>query len=328
MRIPGARVAATTALVLAGAAGPAQATVPGENGRIAFASFTNRLDELTLRETMTRSIDVASPTGRGRRSLRSCTRVVGENGVQVAPDRGDCSIEYGAPAWSPTGARLAFDAGTRLALIRADGKQFRLLPGHTADDGEPAWSPDGRRLVFSGAPNGTARSELYLLELRSGEVHQLTFTGGREPDWSTRGLIAFTRGGDASRPGSGRIFTVRPNGRGLRRVSGGHGSDPAWSPHGTKLVFVRGRQRAGGWAYSLFEVAADGRGLRSVRTPGADDPANPSWSPDGKRIAYSTFDECVFAQRLDGRDAREVASCGTGGAYRFGGSAPSWQARR
>jgi TolB protein len=308
---------ATAVLLLAGAAGPAEATVPGKNGRIAFAAFSNRLDEVTGRETITRSIDVASPTGRGRRSLRSCVRVLGENGVQLEPDRGDCSIEYRSPAWSPDGTRLAFDAGTRLALIGADGKGFRLLPAQTTDDGEPAWSPDGRRLVFSGIPSGSTRSELYVLELRTGQAEQLTSDGGRTPDWSTRGVIAFTRGGDPTRPGSGRIHVVRPDGRGLRPVV--RGSDPAWSPHGRKLLVVRARH--------LFSLRADGRGLHIVRTPGAMSPAQPTWSPDGKRIAYAAFDGCISAQRLDGRDVREVASCGLGGAYNIGASAPDWQRR-
>lgn len=328
MRLRVAGAAVSSILIVAGAAGPAGATVPGENGRIAFASFSNRVDELSAAETITRSIDVVSRSGRGRRSLRSCTQLVGDGGVQLAPDVGDCSIEYRSPAWSPAGTRLAFDAGTRLALIGADGKGFRLLPVRTTDDGEPAWSPDGRRLVFSGVPSGGTRSELYVLELRSGEVRQLTNGGGRSPDWSTRGRIAFTRGGDLSRPGSGRIFSVRPDGRGLRRLNAGSGSDPAWSPHGGKLVFVRGRRRSGGWAYSLFTVAADGSGLRRVRTPGADDPAQPGWSPDGQRIAYAAFDGCIATQRPDGRDVRQVASCATGGGYNFGGSAPDWQPRR
>jgi Tol biopolymer transport system component len=73
------------------------------------------------------------------------------------------------------------------------------------------------------------------------------------------------------------------------------------------------------WAYSLFTVAADGSGLRRVRTPGADDPAQPGWSPDGQRIAYAAFDGCIATQRPDGRDVRQVASCATGGAYNFGG---------
>ena len=335
LRVPG--VAVASFLVLAGVVGRAEATVPGANGRIAFASFSNRLDELTLGETITESIDVVSANGRGRRSLRSCTRVQGENWVRLAPDVGDWSIEYTSPAWSPDGKRIAFDAGTQLAVIRSDGTGFRLLPAQSANDGDPAWSPDGRKLVFSGARGAdpAAGTDLYTLDLASGSSRRLTFRGGRDraPAWSSRGRIAFTRGGQtlapdapgAFRPGSGNVYTVRPDGRALRQLTYRSGSDPSWSPHAGKIVFVRGRRIHGAWRQRLFAVRADGSDLHPVTTPGADSPDHPSWSPDGKLIAYHGFDSGVWVQRLDGRSLRQVVAGASGGAYHFDASEPDWQ---
>ena len=118
-------------IVLAGAAfalvlpAPAPAAFPGTNGRLAFGWYDRREDELGLTPSrLKRSIDVARPGGHGRRSLRACTQVDGR------PDSGDCSIDYLSPAWSPDGKRLAFDAGTRLGLMRSDGT--RLPPARSA----------------------------------------------------------------------------------------------------------------------------------------------------------------------------------------------------
>src|SRR5215218_339676 len=117
---------ATATIAVAAWVPTAQAAFPGANGRIAFGAGSVRDDIVPPRGS--RSIDVALPNGRGRRSLRACTTVGGET------DRGDCSIEYRAPAWSPRGTKLAFDAGARLALMRRDGTGFRLLPQQTVDD--------------------------------------------------------------------------------------------------------------------------------------------------------------------------------------------------
>ena len=284
----------------------AQAAFPGANGRVAFAAAATRGD--VVPPSMSRSLDVALPDGRGRRSLRGCVQVEGQ------PDRGDCSIEYRSPAWSPSGARLAFDAGARLALIRGDGTGFRLLAQRTADDGEPAWSPGGTRLVFSGARGVGGRSDLYIVDVRNGRLRRLTFRGGRSPAWSTRGRIAFVRAGD--------IYTVRADGTGLRRITFHRGSDPAWSPHGSKLAFARQRRFG---PFSLYLVRSNGRGLRRLATGGADSPEQPSWAPDGKWIAYESFDSGIWAQRLDGRGVRQVASGAVGAEYAVSASSPDWQ---
>ena len=303
--------------VIAALAMPAAASAafPGENGRIAFRWFELSEDELAQNPTTVKhSIDVARPGGKGRRTLRSCVEVDGQ------PDSGDCSIEYHSPAWSPDGSRLAFDAGTRLAVMRSDGTGFRLLPQVTGDDGEPAWSPDGRRLVLTGPPPSGGRSDLHVLELATGEPYRLTSDGGRSPAWSSRNRIAFTRGGSADRPGSGAVYTIRPGGGGQRLLAR-RASDPSWSPRGTRLVLVRPRGRL----TSLWVVRADGSGLRRMITPGADDPRRPCWSPDGRQIAYTGFGGSLVAQRLRDRRVQEVARGGSGAEYSLAASSPDWQ---
>jgi TolB protein len=313
-RAPGLLVIAGALAVLAMPA-PAAAAFPGGNGRIAFTWFELREDELAQNPTTVKqSIDVARPGGQGRRSLRFCEEVDGQ------PGSGDCSIEYLSPAWSPDGKRLAFDAGTRLAVMRSDGTGFRLLPQVTSNDGEPAWSPDGRRLVLTGPPPSGGRRDLHVLELASGEPYRLTSDGGRSPAWSSRNRIAFTSGGSADRPGTGAVYTIRPGGGGLRRLVG-RASDPSWSPGGTRLVVVRPRRRLTG----LWVVRADGSGLRRMVTPGADNPERPCWSPDGRQIAYTGFDGTLVAQRLRDRNVREVVRGGSGAEYSFAASAPDWQ---
>lgn len=313
-RAPGLLVIAG-ALAVLGMPAAASAAFPGENGRIAFKWFELREDELALDpSTVKHSIDVARPGGQGRRSLRFCEEVDGQ------PDSGDCSIEYLSPAWSPDGKRLAFDAGTRLAVMRSDGTGFRLLPQVTANDGEPAWSPDGRRLVLTGPPPSGGRNDLHVLELASGEPYRLTSDGGRSPAWSSRNRIAFTRGGSQDRPGTGATYTIRPGGGGLRLLAR-RASDPSWSPGGTRLVVVRPRRRL----TSLWVVRADGSGLRRMVTPGADDPERPCWSPDGRQIAYTGFGGTLVAQRLRDRRVREVVRGGSGAEYSFAASSPDWQ---
>lgn len=70
-------------------------------------------------------------------------------------------------------------------------------------------------------------------------------------------------------------WVVRPDGSGLHRLVRA-GVQPAYSPDGRRIAFVRPDARETPW---LYVVSSTGRGLRRVGVG-----SHPSWSPDGRRL--------------------------------------------
>lgn len=91
------------------------------------------------------------------------------------------------------------------------------------------------------------------------------------------GLIVFSaipQGKAAS-----QLFSIQPSGAGLKELTTGASAalDPAISPAGTRLAFVR-------FGFGIFIVNTDRSGYRRLTTNPRD--SYPTWSPDGKRIAF------------------------------------------
>lgn len=87
------------------------------------------------------------------------------------------------------------------------------------------------------------------------------------------------------------IYTVRPDGRGLRRLTVpptrqqlGGDSGPVWSPNGRRIVFERNLTYWGADRYRLAAVPAAG-GIARQLTKGPYD-AMPTLSPNGRRIVF------------------------------------------
>jgi TolB protein len=96
------------------------------------------------------------------------------------------------------------------------------------------------------------------------------------------------------------LYTIRPNGTGLHRVTApptrqalGGDSGPVWAPGGRTLVFERNLPYWGSDRMRLMTVAARGGAARQL-TSGPFD-AMPSFSPDGRRIAFTRIVQSVIA---------------------------------
>lgn len=83
--------------------------------------------------------------------------------------------------WSPDGGRLAFHrdvggGGRQVHVYEFGSGRTRTLTS-TGRNEDPSWGPDSRHLVFSSSRGG--RQQLWVLDLDSGRLRQLTSVSGR-----------------------------------------------------------------------------------------------------------------------------------------------------
>lgn len=288
------RLASAVLLLLLWAV-PAGAAFPGANGVLGYGWHSSDEPELGPPFRYERAIRTARPNGTAVRTVIGCTS------SESGPVSGNCSIPaYHDPAFSPDGALIAFDAGPGLALVRPDGGGLQLLPVHGTDDGEPAFSPRGGRLAFS------SDGDLWVGR-RDGSEAQRVVWGGASPTWSTRGWIAFVR--------RGNIWRVRPGGADLQPLTRRGGSSPVWSPHGTRLAFAR---RGGIFVYDL-------RTKRLQRVISGTSALSIAWSPDGRLLAWTTFDGALMTARTDGSRERQVVFGGSNATQSLAAGGVDWQ---
>ena len=101
--------------------------------------------------------------------------------------------------------------------------------------------------------------------------------------------IAFT----SNRDGNAEIYVMDADGGNQRRLTKNRHVDasPSWSPDGKRIVFVSDRDGhlniRGRSNYDIYVMDADGSNQQNVTNDPSDD-GSPSWSPDGKRIVFSS----------------------------------------
>jgi Tol biopolymer transport system component len=190
-----------------------------------------------------------------------------------------------SPSWSPDGSLIAFTSFRHglgdIYVIGPDGRGERRLTTHAAHDDHPAWSPDGRQIAFVSSRDGNP--ELYVMNADGSGQRRVTASPGREyyPTWSPNGTrIAF----QSDRTGRANIWAVDVDGSNLARLTTGELSSqrPSWSRNG-EIAFYSNREGA----FKIFVMAPDGSSVRRFN-PSAPHLAElePSWAPDGRRIAY------------------------------------------
>ncbi len=173
--------------------------------------------------------------------------------------------EGNAPDWSPDGKQIAFSRGGQIWVMGADGKDERQIVGKATFKGGPSWSPDGKRMVFIliGNPRAATNPQPKIGIMNSDGTNERILTKERR-------------------------MNVRVNSDGTKTVleTAYDANAPAWSPVADKVAFWSGIENRYG---QIWVIDADGTNSRQL----TDDPNHrnsddPSWSPDGKKILFST----------------------------------------
>ena len=211
-----------------------------------------------------------------------------------------------AVTWSPDGTELIYSMQGSLWRQRIGSRVAQQLTAGEGYDYQPDWSPDGRLVVFARYAHDAI--ELQLLDLAATSVQPVTANGAVnvEPRWSPDGArIAFVSSAYNRR---WHIFTIAmtagtPAGATVTRLTDDNDSglpryyysvwdqylSPTWSPDGRELIIVSNREHIHGSGGFWRMTATPGAPLRELRYEETTWKARPDWSPDGKRVVYSSY---------------------------------------
>jgi TolB protein len=171
----------------------------------------------------------------------------------------------------------------------------------------PEISPDGRLITFMRWTEDSDQYQVWVMDRDGGNPRQVVSGSGWDPTWSpdgTRLLFA------SDRSGQNQLWVVNLDGTGLKQITSllvmrGR-SD--WSP-ADQIVTYSGEP----WNRELFIMEADGSNSRQL-TPTGGNSQGPSFSPDGKWVAFTAyFDQysdihgCeIYIIRVDGTGLRRL----------------------
>jgi Tol biopolymer transport system component len=224
---------------------------------------------------------------------------------------------------SPDGKKIVFDSNRNrvasepantsdLFVMNTDGtEQTFLIRGSTA-----TWSPDSKNITFHASASGTGApinddpgaattdSDIFVMNVDdrlAGGAAPANITNNPamiddNPDWSPDGqTVVFTSHLVSDHPVNSvtaEIYVINASGSGgpVQLTSNAEEERaPAWSPDGTRIVFMCRRGPLGGqMGFQTFEICvmnADGSSQTQLTSNSVGD-LSPSWSPDGRKIVF------------------------------------------
>lgn len=267
---------------------PAEAAI-APNGRIAYVA--QGPSTIPFGPTEQQDIWVMNPDGTGAVNLTNTS-----------------DVDEFSPVWSPDGSRIAFISNSfthTLSVMNADGSGKTEIVSGALD---PSWGPDGTQIAVMKERDGLSAA-VVIVNLSTLTETVVSEHATMEPVWSPDGSkIAFVdvrpetypdpTTGEPIEGSQHEIVVTNIDGSGEVVVSAGEpGSEramyleedraPAWSPDGSKIVFMSQAQNpscCGNW--QIWSMNADGSGIINLT---ADETVNdlfPVWSPDGTQVLF------------------------------------------
>jgi dipeptidyl aminopeptidase/acylaminoacyl peptidase len=204
-----------------------------------------------------------------------------------------------APRWSNDGKKLAFlsnqqDEKVKLYLMHLDTRESTVLTNSATPPGSVAWSPDDKQLAFTQFVPEPKKS-------------MLTIPGKPEgAEWNAAPIFIDkmnyrSDGVGYINPGNAQIFTLGIDGGTPRQrtfTSHNHGN-PIWAKDGKSLFFsanLHEKHEFDPLNSEIYHLNLNSGEIKALTSRFGPD-AEPILSPDGKRIAYTGFDDSFQGYR-------------------------------
>jgi Tol biopolymer transport system component len=226
---------------------------------------------------------------------------------------GPSTWEYIAPAFSPDGTRIAYEADSStfcgafysdIYVSNIDGTDLKNLTENSGPaDFNLCWSPDGNEIVFVSDRDGN--DEIYVMNSDGTNHTRLTDNNGHDshPVWSPDGReILFV----SKRNGGWNIYVMNADGTDQRKLTSDNSSFCGiWSPDGSRIAYVSKSEQD----IRLFVMNADGSNKNQL----ASNLPWPelAWSPMGSQIAFVGGElgaEEIMVIDVDGTNLRNISN--------------------
>jgi TolB protein len=313
MRVSGAQIEGRLYITGRGDTAQVSKVYRGGDVRDAVHEFANDIVKaMTGQPGVFGSRIALAQSGKGSHEIVSVDMDGGRTSV-LTKMGSDCLL----PAYSPGGGEIAFTSYLKnnpdLWIVSAGGGRARRVSKQIGLNTGAAWSPDGHGLALTMSYEGNA--ELYRISTEGAVQARLTSNQAIDssPTFSPDGgQIAFV----SNRGGSPQIYIMSASGGGARRVTfqGKYNQTPRWSPRTDKpQIAFTGRDERGVFDVFILDFKT---GKIDRVTQGKGSNLDPTWSPDGRLIAYVSSRGGLFVQNPETHHEVQI--------WRGSGSSPSW----
>ncbi|MDZ7337311.1 MAG: BamA/TamA family outer membrane protein [candidate division KSB1 bacterium] len=177
----------------------------------------------------------------------------------------------------------------QLAPVRVRPVAGKVVVSQGIYNVHPVWSPDGKFLAYVGvgARDYLSQTALFVQERSSSRVTTVAQGVQGQVSWSPDGTrLVYARRrlcAHGSRLWDLHVYDLTRK-RETRLTTGLRARDPDWSPDGTTIAFVVGRDGTD----NLYTMRADGSSLTPLTSNhGGETIFGPRWAPDGKHIVFA-----------------------------------------